>query len=100
VLKKAFAYRRSFREYRDEALTLEQSSQLLGTTYGATETHYGYRTTPSAGATYPLKIYVAVKPHGVKTSETEYLEPGLYKYSPHKYSLIMVKKGDFSRNPH
>jgi len=95
-VEEALAYRRSIREYRDEPITIEQLSQLLWAAYGVSETKYGFKTTPSAGATYPLEIYVVVKPRGVRVNETHYLEPGSYKYIPDQHALILVKRGDLS----
>ncbi|MEO0275579.1 MAG: SagB/ThcOx family dehydrogenase [candidate division WOR-3 bacterium] len=78
VLKK----RRTCRDFvRDKKLTIEQISQLLWATYGITETHYGLKTAPSAGARYPLDIYVAK-------------EDGVFKYIPEKHALEEVLKED------
>ncbi|MET1160795.1 MAG: SagB/ThcOx family dehydrogenase [Thermoprotei archaeon] len=96
-VEEALAYRRSIRDYRDEPLTLEQLSQLLWAAYGITDPRRGFKTTPSAGATYPLEIYVVVKTKGVKINETHYLEPGSYKYLPDEHALVLVKRGDLSR---
>jgi len=95
-VEEALAYRRSIREYRDEPLTIEQLSQLLWAAYGISETKYGFKTTPSAGATYPLEIYAVVKTRGVKINATHYLEPGSYKYVADQHMLILVKRGDLS----
>jgi len=95
-VEEALAYRRSIREYRDEPITIEQLSQLLWAAYGISETKYGFKTTPSAGATYPLEVYVVVKPRGVRVNETHYLEPGSYKYIPEQHALVLVKRGDLS----
>ena len=72
--------RRSIREYKDEPLTLEELSQLLFACQGITD-DYGFRTAPSAGATYPLEIYVSVK-------NVVGLNRGVYKYIPHSHSLL------------
>lgn len=54
--------RRSVREYRDQALSLEELSQLLWAVQGVTS-EAGARTAPSAGGLYPLEVYV-VTPGG------------------------------------
>ena len=78
VLKK----RRTCRDFvRDKKLTIEQISQLLWATYGITEISYGLKTAPSAGARYPLDIYVAK-------------EDGVFKYDPQEHALIEVLKED------
>lgn len=84
--------RRSIREYSGEALSLEQVSQLLWAAQGVTEPRWGFRTAPSAGATYPLEVYLVVKRGGVKG-----LEPGIYHYLPHSHELELIRKGDYSR---
>ena len=88
-LEEAILHRRSIREYRKEPLTLHQLSQLLWAAQGITEVRWGFRASPSAGATYPLEIYVVVGNNGVKG-----LVSGVYRYQPHSHSLVLVKKGD------
>ncbi|MFN3804305.1 MAG: SagB/ThcOx family dehydrogenase [Pyrobaculum sp.] len=95
-VEEALANRRSIREYRDEPLTLEELGQLLWAAYGISEITHGLRTAPSAGAQYPLEVYVVVKEEGVKTGEG-YLTPGVYHYSPHTHSLSLIKTGDFGK---
>ena len=97
-VERALADRRSIREYTDEPITIDELSQVLWATYGVTETRYGLKTSPSAGATYPLEVYVVVHPYGVRMTDGSYLEPGSYKYDPHSHTLRLVKKGDLSRD--
>jgi len=78
--------RRSIREYTNEPLTLQQVSQLLWAVQGITDPR-GYRTVPSAGALYPLEVYVVV-------GNVENLEEGVYKYKPHEHELVKVLDGD------
>jgi len=56
-LERALSLRRSVRNFTDEALTMEQLSQLLWAAQGVTG-KAGRRTAPSAWASYPLDIYV------------------------------------------
>ncbi len=81
--------RRSVRKYPKEPLTLEEVSQLLWSAQGITHPS-GFRTAPSAGALYPLEIYI----HSTNVTG---LETGIYRYDPTGHFLLDVKKGDFSR---
>ena len=69
--------RRSIRNYADEALTLEQIGQLAWAAQGITDEGRGLRATPSAGATYPLEIYLV-------TAE------GVAHYLPDEHALEVV----------
>jgi SagB-type dehydrogenase family enzyme len=59
-LESVLARRRSVREFTKQALTLEEISQLLWAAQGVTSS-WGGRTAPSAGALYPLEVYVVTK---------------------------------------
>jgi SagB-type dehydrogenase family enzyme len=78
--------RRSIRSYSKESLTVSEISQLLWATQGITSED-GKRTAPSAGALYPLEVYL------VAGNVTE-LEPGVYKYQPTDHTLVEVLVGD------
>jgi len=78
--------RRSIREYKNEPLALSELSQLLWAAQGITDEE-GKRTAPSAGALYPLEVYVAVG------NVTE-LPSGVYKYNPHEHELLIIAEGD------
>lgn len=94
-LEEAIAYRRSIRDYLDEPITLEELAQVLWAAQGVTETRYGFRAAPSAGATYPLEVYVVVvAPRGVVLPSHDFLEPGSYRYVPQSHSLLIVRQGD------
>jgi len=90
-VEEALLMRRSIREYLAKPLTLEQLAQMLWAAQGITELKYRFRTAPSAGATYPLELYVVIKTGGV-----EGVKAGIYKYDIETHSLILVKEGDFS----
>lgn len=85
-LEETLLYRRSIREYANEALTLEEVSQLLWAAQGVT-TEWGGRTAPSAGALYPLEVYMAV-------GNVENLAPGVYKYNPERHELTRLSNTD------
>jgi len=95
-VEEALANRRSVREYRDEPITLEELGQLLWAAYGISETRYGLRTAPSAGAQYPLEVYAVVGERRVAAGDG-YLAAGVYHYEPHRHSLTLRKSGDFRR---
>jgi SagB-type dehydrogenase family enzyme len=78
--------RRSIREYVDAPLTQDEMMKLLWAGQGITRASGG-RTAPSAGALYPLELYVAV-------GNVDNLAPGVYKYEPEENKLTRVKEGD------
>ncbi|MEM0496823.1 MAG: SagB/ThcOx family dehydrogenase [Acidilobaceae archaeon] len=96
-VEEALASRRSIREYLPDPLTIVELSQILWASYGVTEFRYGFKTTPSAGATYPLNVYVVVYPRSVVLGNLSYLTEGSYIYIPEAHRLKLVKRGDLSR---
>jgi SagB-type dehydrogenase family enzyme len=86
-IEKALFERRSVREYKDRPLTLAEISQLLWASEGITDLRRGFRTAPSAGALYPLEVYVVA-------GNVDNLPDGIYKYKPHGHELVKVVKGD------
>lgn len=86
-VSEALFERRSQRDFQDTELTQEQLAQLLWSAAGVT-TEDGRRTAPSAGALYPLDLYVVV-------TQVTGLEPGLYLYQPEQHTLAKVLAGDF-----
>jgi len=79
--------RRSVRDYKKGPLTLEEISQLL---WAGSGKNLYRRTAPSAGATYPLEIYLAA-------GEVEGLEPGLYYFSYSKHHLEKRREQDIRK---
>lgn len=88
AVETALEERRSIREYSEELLTLKEVAQLLWAAQGETEATRGFRTAPSAGALYPLEVYVVTK--GTK----EELEAGVYQYLPDEHKLQQVMTED------
>jgi SagB-type dehydrogenase family enzyme len=84
-IEKALLNRRSVRRYLPRALSREELAQLLWACQGISRVQSwqvgrrnmqtSYRTAPSAGALYPLELYVMV-------TRVEKTEPGLYHYLP------------------
>jgi len=86
-LEETLATRRSVRSYSGEALTLADAAQLLWAAQGITWPERGFRTAPSAGALFPLEVYLAA-------GSVDGLEPGLYHYLPHDHQLELIAAGD------
>ena len=85
-LEETLLKRRSVREFTDEPLTLEEVSQLLWAAQGVTA-EWGGRTAPSAGALYPLEVYLVV-------GNVANLAPGVYKYKPERHKLVRIRGED------
>ncbi len=86
-IEKALLKRRSVREFKNEPLTLAEVSQLLWAAQGITEPRRDFRTAPSAGALYPLEVYVVI-------GNVKEVPKGVYVYKPHKHELVKVRDGD------
>jgi SagB-type dehydrogenase family enzyme len=80
-VEEALRTRRSVREFTGESLDLGTISRLLWAAQGVTEERHGLRTAPSAGATYPLELYVATVKH-------------LARYDPEGHGLIVTLEED------
>jgi len=85
-IERALIQRRSIRSYSNEPLSLAEISQLLWAAQGITDSK-GYRTAPSAGALYPLEIYIVA-------GRVKDLSQGIYKYRPHENALVKIVDGD------
>jgi len=79
-LEEALAARRSVRSFTPEPLTLEEIGQLVWAAQGITDPA-GLRTAPSAGARYPLRIYVVTA-------------AGLARYVPEGHQLLRLGSAD------
>ncbi len=89
-VEEALFRRRSIRSYSDKGLTTEEISQILWSAQGITDIS-GKRTAPSAGALYPLEVYIFIrKGEGIKS--------GLYNYNPEGHKLSIVSNEDISEN--
>jgi SagB-type dehydrogenase family enzyme len=83
-LEEALAQRRSIRAFADTPLTMDELGQLAWAAQGITDER-GFRTAPSAGALYPLELYVA-------TAE------GLYRYLPEGHQLERLAGTDLRQS--
>ncbi|MHC4664354.1 MAG: DJ-1/PfpI family protein [Planctomycetota bacterium] len=73
--------RRSVRTFTGLPLNLAQIGQLAWAGQGITDPERGFRTAPSAGATYPIELYFATK-------------DGIFVYSPGDHSLEQTSDQD------
>jgi len=80
TLEEAIASRRSVREFSNDVLSWQDLSQLLWAAQGITDAR-GLRAAPSAGALYPLEVYVA-------------LPEGTYRYVPARHTAEPLSEGD------
>lgn len=89
-LGSAISGRRSVREFDpEEAISLAELSGLLWAAQGVTGAHGAMhlRSTPSAGALYPLNAYVVA-------GRVDGLSPALYRYQPDRHALSLMRGGD------
>lgn len=84
-IEECMARRRSIRGYKDKELSLQQISNILWAAQGITEQRNEFRTVPSAGATFPLEVFVAKK-------------DGLYRYVPTSHALKQEAAKDIRKD--
>jgi SagB-type dehydrogenase family enzyme len=99
-IEKALATRRSVRAFKDESLSMSTLSQLAWAAQGITRKmsappgwswgswQGGRRTAPSAGALYPLELYVVA-------GKVEGLKQAVYRYKPQTHELLTLVAGDW-----
>jgi SagB-type dehydrogenase family enzyme len=80
-LEESIKRRRSERNLSGKGLRLEQIGQLLWSCQGITHKNGRYRSAPSAGATYPLEIYLVAG-------------DGMFHYIPETHSIKRIKDMD------
>ena len=85
AMRDAMGTRRSVRVFSEGPVTMQELSQLLWAAQGVTNKQ-GYRTVPSAGAKFPIEMYVVAE-------RVEGLEPGLYHYRADDHSLGKIREG-------
>jgi len=85
----ALLERRSVRDFAPEPLTLTEVSQLLWAAQGITAAGTR-RTAPSAGALYPLNVYLV-------SGSVSGLAAAVYRYQPKGHGLQLVVHGDHRR---
>lgn len=85
-LERSLSERRSIREFGRAALTLAEVSQLLWAAQGVTGPG-GLRTAPSAGALYPLEVYLVV-------GNVQHVAAGVYTHEPIEHRLAQIAAQD------
>jgi len=81
-INEAIAARRSVRSYQKTEMLTAQLGQLLWAAQGVTDPEQGFRAAPSAGALYPLTVYVAKS-------------DGLYRYYPDLHAIEQIDEKDY-----
>lgn len=89
AVEEALRSRRSTRSFSPASLSLDELSQLLWAAQGIKAGIF--RTAPSAGALYPLEVYVAV-------GNVEGLAAGVYHYDPATHGLREILQGDVRKS--
>jgi SagB-type dehydrogenase family enzyme len=86
-LGEAIAGRRSGRAFASSPLPLVTLSTLLHAAFGVVDERDPlFRTAPSAGALYPLELYVVA-------SFPDHTDPGLYHFDPLRHALEELEPG-------
>ena len=85
-VEKTLLERRSIRNYSEGSLSLSEISQLLWAAQGITNPR-GYRTAPSAGALYPLELFIVA-------GNVNNLPEGVYRYLTEDHKIERVSEGD------
>ncbi len=87
-LSSVIARRRSRRKWAKKPVELEKLATILWAVQGITDKRHEFRAVPSAGATYPLEVYVVVE-------NVTGLDKAIYHYNPYNHSLEVVKTGSY-----
>jgi len=90
-LEKVISDRRSTRNFDFNPISPKALSTLCWAGQGITSPK-GYRAAPSAGALYPIFLYVALGENSVKG-----MDAGVYLYHPREHVLEQVADGDLRR---
>ncbi len=91
-VEEAIKARRTVRSFDPGAITPKELATLCWAGQGITGANGIYRAAPSAGALYPIFLYVAIGPESVPG-----IKEGTYLYVPKSHSIDHVKSGDARR---
>lgn len=89
-LERAIRLRRSIREFGDGRVSLPDLSSLLFSIAGVTDPGRGFRATPSAGALYPVDLWVLA-------SRVDGIDAGSWRYEVGTHALSRTASGDPAR---
>jgi len=90
-VEEAILKRRSVRNYIDKSLKIEDISQLLWSAQGITDERRKFRAAPSAGALFPLEVFLVV-------GNVSSLEDGIYRYDPSNHAITKLIEGDYRKD--
>ena len=85
-LEMLLSRRRSVRDFASKPVSLVEASCLLWAAQGISDAR-GLRTAPSAGALYPLQVYLVA-------GDVSGIDAGIYRYLPRENAIEAVQKGD------
>ncbi len=88
-LENCIRSRRTVRTFSSRKLGVDHLSQLLWAAQGITEKDGFKRAAPSAGALYPMELFVLTGSGTVSG-----MDPGIYHYDPGVHSLSLTVEGD------
>jgi SagB-type dehydrogenase family enzyme len=92
-VEEAINIRRTKRKFSNESLTLAEWGQILWAAQGITsDDNRKKRAAPSAGALYPLDIYLILGKGAMGMPKT-----GVFHYLPLKHALKQISDKDFTR---
>ena len=92
-LEQALSKRKSTRSYADKPLKMEEAAQILWAAQGVNRPQRDFRTAPSAGALFPLEVFLVA-------GDVEGLDQGVYRYLPKEHKLKKEKAGNVQGELH
>jgi len=90
-IEESLQQRRSVREYASTPLSLMEIGQLAWSAQGITDPGRGFRTAPSAGATFPMELYFMI-------TGTDNATDGVYRYRPDDHALVLITDSDLRQD--
>lgn len=91
-VEQAINQRRTVRRFDSRNMQSANLSQLLWAAQGITDENGFKRAAPSAGALYPMDLYVVAGQNAV-----EQLPSGVYHYHSNQHNLTLITEGDLRK---